>query len=89
MLGEGYRESDFRRRASSRVRRVRSMRMPTRARGLMTRKFLVAATTVVALLLKVLLNMRVNEEWMQEIVLRIAAYFLGQDALSTADPAAA
>ena len=89
MLEDGYRLSDFSSRASSRVRKVRSMRMPTKAKGLLTKKFLVAATTVVALLLKVLFNMRVNEEWMQEIVLRIAAYFLGQDALSTADAAAA
>jgi len=63
--------------------------MKVRAKGLISRKFLLAATTVVLLLLKALFNLGINEEAAQRIVLQVAAYVLGQDALNTAEPAAA
>jgi hypothetical protein len=63
--------------------------MKTKAKSLMSRKFLLAATTVVLLLLKALFNLTLNEEATHRIVLNVAAYILGQDALSTADAAAA
>tara|TARA_Y100000310_G_scaffold260629_1_gene269652 strand:- start:1687 stop:1941 length:255 start_codon:yes stop_codon:yes gene_type:complete len=74
----GFIDRDF----SPPVSRIRNIRMPTKAKGLMTKKFLTAATTALVLLLKVLFSLRINEEAMQDIVLKVASYFLGQDALN-------
>ena len=63
--------------------------MKTKAKSLMSKEFLLAATTVVVLLLKALFNLSLPREATQGIVLQIAAYLVGQDKLSTADAAAA
>jgi hypothetical protein len=55
--------------------------MKTRVKGLLTKQFLTAATTAMVLLLNVLLRLNINEQAVQDMVLRIAAYILGQDAL--------
>jgi hypothetical protein len=61
----------------------------TKVKTLLSREFLLAATTVVVLLLKALFNLSLPREATQGIVLQVAAYILGQDALATAEPAAA
>ena len=65
------------------------MTLRTRVKSLMTREFLLAATTVVVLLLKALWGLTLPREATQGIVLQIAAYLVGQDALNNAEPAAA
>jgi|TARA_R100000049_G_C1897715_1_gene48712 hypothetical protein len=66
------------------------MTLRTKVKTLLSREFLLAATTVVVLLLKALFNLSLPREATQGIVLQIAAYLVGQDALNnTADPAAA
>ena len=65
------------------------MMLKTRVKTLLSREFLLAATTVVVLLLKALFNLSLPREATQGIVLQIAAYLVGQDKLSTADAAAA
>ena len=65
------------------------MTLRTRVKTLLSREFLLAATTVVMLLLKALFNLSLPREATQGIVLQIAAYLVGQDALNTAEPAAA
>ena len=65
------------------------MTLRTRVKTLLSREFLLAATTVVILLLKALWGLTLPREATQGIVLQIAAYLVGQDKLSTADPAAA
>ena len=65
------------------------MTLRTRVKTLLSREFLLAATTVVVLLLKALFNLSLPREATQGIVLQIAAYLVGQDKLSTAEPAAA
>jgi DMSO reductase anchor subunit len=62
--------------------------MKTKAKSLMSREFLLAATTVAVLLLKALFNLTLNEKATQGIVLSVVAYIVGQDALS-AEPVAA
>ena len=56
---------------------------------LMSKGFLLAATTAVVLALKALFNLTLNEKAIQGIVLSVAAYILGQDELNTAEPVAA
>jgi hypothetical protein len=56
---------------------------------LMSKGFLLAATTAVVLALKAMFNLTLNEKAIQGIVLSVASYILGQDALNTAEPAAA
>jgi hypothetical protein len=63
--------------------------MKTRAKTLLSREFLLAATTVVILLLKALWGLTLPREATQGIVLQIAAYLVGQDKLSNADAVAA
>jgi len=65
------------------------MTLRTRVKTLLSREFLLAATTVVILLLKALWGLTLPREATQGIVLQIAAYLVGQDKLSTAEPAAA
>ena len=65
------------------------MTLRTRIKTLLSREFLLAATTVVILLLKALWGLTLPREATQGIVLQIAAYLVGQDKLSTAEPAAA
>ena len=65
------------------------MTMRTRVKTLLSREFLLAATTVVILLLKALWGLTLPREATQGIVLQVAAYLVGQDQLSTADAAAA
>jgi hypothetical protein len=65
------------------------MMLKTKAKSLMSREFLLAVTTVVVLALKALFGLTLPQEAMQRIVLNAAAYILGQDALNTADAAAA
>ena len=65
------------------------MTLRTRVKTLLSREFLLAATTVVVLLLKALFNLSLPREATQGIVLQIAAYLVGQDQLTTAEPAAA
>ena len=65
------------------------MTLRTRVKTLLSREFLLAATTVVILLLKALWDLTLPREATQGIVLQIAAYLVGQDKLSTAEPAAA
>ena len=65
------------------------MMLKTKVKTLLSREFLLAATTVVVLLLKALFNLSLPREATQGIVLQIAAYLVGQDKLSTADAAAA
>jgi len=65
------------------------MTLRTRVKTLLSREFLLAATTVVILILKALFNLSLPREATQGIVLQIAAYLVGQDKLSTAEPAAA
>ena len=64
------------------------MMLRTKVKTLLSREFLLAATTVVILLLKALFNLSRPREATQGIVLQIAAYLVGQDKLSTADAAA-
>jgi len=64
------------------------MTLRTKVKTLLSREFLLAATTVVVLLLKALFNLSLPREATQGIVLQVAAYILGQDAL-TADAVAA
>ena len=61
------------------------MTLRTKVKTLLSREFLLAATTVVVLLLKALFNLSLPREATQGIVLQIAAYLVGQDKLSTAD----
>jgi len=63
--------------------------MKTKAKRLMTREFLLAATTVVVLALKALWGLTLNEKVIQGVVLQVAGYLVGQDALSNADPVGA
>ena len=65
------------------------MTLKTKVKTLLSREFLLAATTVVILILKALFNLSLPREATQGIVLQIAAYLVGQDALNTAEPAAA
>ena len=65
------------------------MTLKTKVKTLLSREFLLAATTVVVLLLKALWGLTLPREATQGIVLQIAAYLVGQDKLSTADAAAA
>ena len=65
------------------------MTLRTRVKTLLSREFLLAATTVVILLLKALWGLTLPREATQGIVLQIAAYLVGQDKLSTADAATA
>jgi len=65
------------------------MMLKTKVKTLLSREFLLAATTVVILLLKALWGLTLPREATQGIVLQIAAYLVGQDALNTAEPAAA
>ena len=65
------------------------MMLKTKVKTLLSREFLLAATTVVILLLKALWGLTLPREATQGIVLQIAAYLVGQDKLSTAEPAAA
>ena len=65
------------------------MTLRTRVKTLLSREFLLAATTVVILLLKALWGLTLPREATQGIVLQIAAYLVGQDKLTTAEPAAA
>ena len=65
------------------------MMLKTKVKTLLSREFLLAATTVVILLLKALFNLSLPREATQGIVLQIAAYLVGQDKLSTADAVAA
>ena len=66
------------------------MRLRTKVKTLLSREFLLAATTVVVLLLKALWGLTLPREATQGIVLQVAAYLVGQDALNnTAEPAAA
>ena len=65
------------------------MTLRTRVKTLLSREFLLAATTVVILILKALWGLTLPREATQGIVLQIAAYLVGQDKLSTAEPAAA
>ena len=64
------------------------MTLRTRVKTLLSREFLLAATTVVILLLKALWGLTLPREATQGIVLQIAAYLVGLDALN-AEPAAA
>ena len=59
-----------------------TMTMKTKARMLISKRFLLAATTVVVLLLKALFSLNINEQAVQDAVLKVAAYVLGQDALN-------
>jgi hypothetical protein len=63
--------------------------MKTRAKSLLSREFLLAATTVVVLALKALWGLTLNEKAIQGIVLQVAGYLVGQDVLSNADPVGA
>ena len=65
------------------------MTLRTRVKTLLSREFLLAATTVVILLLKALWGLTLPREATQGIVLQIAAYLVGQDQLTTAEPATA
>tara|TARA_R100001530_G_scaffold126103_2_gene94833 strand:- start:5 stop:202 length:198 start_codon:yes stop_codon:yes gene_type:complete len=65
------------------------MTLRTRVKTLLSREFLLAATTVVILLLKALWGLTLPREATQGIVLQVAAYLVGQDQLSTADAATA
>ena len=65
------------------------MTLRTRVKTLLSREFLLAATTVVILILKALWGLTLPREATQGIVLQIAAYLVGQDALPTAEPATA
>jgi len=56
---------------------------------LMSKGFLLAATTAVVLALKAMFNLTLNEKAIQGIVLSVASYILGQDALNAAEPVAA
>jgi hypothetical protein len=62
--------------------------MKTKAKSLMSKEFLLAATTVVVLALKAFFGLTLPQEATQNIVLKVAAYIVGQDALSTADAVA-
>jgi len=56
---------------------------------LMSKGFLLAATTAVVLALKAMFNLTLNEKAIQGIVLSVASYILGQDALNAAELVAA
>ena len=61
------------------------MMLKTKVKTLLSREFLLAATTVVILLLKALWGLTLPREATQGIVLQVASYLVGQDALNTAE----
>jgi hypothetical protein len=62
--------------------------MKTKAKSLLSKEFLLAATTVVVLALKAFFGLTLPQKALQGIVLQVAAYVLGQDELN-ADAVAA
>jgi predicted membrane channel-forming protein YqfA (hemolysin III family) len=65
------------------------MTLRTKVKTLLSREFLLAATTVVILILKAFFGLSLPQKALQGIVLQVAAYILGQDALASADAYAA